>query len=86
MDLDIFTASLGGELMVDTFDGKVKLNVKPETQNGTTVKLKGKGFPIYKKEGHFGDLYITYKLKIPTHLSKREKELLQELKNLRKNG
>ena len=86
VDLDIFTATLGGDLMVDTFDGKVKLTVKPETQNGTTVKLKGKGFPVYKKEGHFGDLYITYKLKIPTHLSKREKELLQELKNLRKNG
>lgn len=86
VDLDIFTATLGGELMVETFDGKAKLNVKPETQNGTTVKLKGKGFPVYKKEGHFGDLYITYKLKIPTRLSKREKELLQELKNLRKDG
>ncbi|MCY2688750.1 J domain-containing protein [Salinimicrobium sp. TH3] len=86
VDLDIFTATLGGDLTVDTFDGKVKLNVKPETQNGTTVKLKGKGFPVYKKEGHFGDLFITYNLKIPTRLSGREKELLQELKKLRKNG
>ena len=86
VDLDIFTATLGGELTVDTFDSKVKLTVKPETQNGTTVKLKGKGFPVYKKEGHFGDLYLTYKLKIPTHLSAREKELLQELKNIRRNG
>jgi curved DNA-binding protein len=86
VELDIFTAILGGELMVDTFDGKVKLTVKPETQNGTTVKLKGKGFPFYKKEGSFGDLLVTYKLKIPTNLSVREKELLQELKKLRKNG
>ncbi len=86
VDLDIFTATLGGDLTVDTFDGKVKLNVKPETQNGTTVKLKGKGFPVYKKEGQFGDLFITYNLKIPTNLSGREKELLQELKKLRKNG
>jgi curved DNA-binding protein len=86
VDLDIFTASLGGELMVETFDGKAKLNVKPETQNGTTVKMKGKGFPVYKKDGQFGDLYVTYKLKIPTRLTNREKELLQELKNLRKNG
>lgn len=86
VDLDIFTATLGGDLMVDTFDGKVKLSVKPETQNGTTVKLKGKGFPVYKKEGHFGDLFVTYKLKIPTNLSAREKELLQELKKLRNNG
>lgn len=86
VELDIFTALLGGDIMIDTFDGKAKLTVKPETQNGTTVKLKGKGFPVYKKEGSFGDLLITYKLKIPTNLSVREKELLQELKNLRKNG
>lgn len=86
VDLDIFTATLGGEITVETFDGKVKLTVKPETQNGTTVKLKGKGFPVYKKEGHFGDLYITYKLKIPTHLTAREKELIQELQKLRSNG
>ena len=86
VDLDIFTAILGGDLMVETFDGKVKLSVKPETENGTTVKLKGKGFPVYKKEGHFGDLYITYKLSIPKNLSAREKELLQELKKLRNNG
>ncbi|NJW54171.1 DnaJ C-terminal domain-containing protein [Salinimicrobium oceani] len=86
VDLDIFTAMLGGELMVDTMDGKVKLTVKPETQNGTQVKLKGKGFPVYKKEGQFGDLYITYNLKIPANLSPREKELIQELKKLRSNG
>lgn len=86
VELDIFTATLGGELTVDTFDGKAKLTVKPETQNDTTVKLKGKGFPVYKKEGQYGDLFITYKLKIPTNLSRREKELLQELKKLRSNG
>lgn len=86
VDLDMYTAALGGSITVDTFDGKVKLTVKPETQNGTTVKLKGKGFPVYKKEGQFGDLFITYKIKIPTNLSNKEKELLQELQKLRKHG
>lgn len=86
VDLDIYTATLGGAITVETFDGKAKLTVKPETQNGTTVKLKGKGFPVYKKEGQFGDLFITYKVKVPTNLSPREKELLQELQKLRKNG
>lgn len=86
VDLDMYTAALGGDITVDTLDGKVKLKVKPETQNGSQVKLKGKGFPVYKKEGHFGDLYITYKIKIPTHLSAKEKELLQELQKLRKHG
>ncbi|WP_456421117.1 DnaJ C-terminal domain-containing protein [Lutibacter sp.] len=83
VDLDLYKAVLGGEVTVDTFDGKVKLKVKPETQNGTKVKLKGKGFPIYKKEGSFGDLYITYQIKIPTNLTKREKELFTELSKLR---
>lgn len=86
LDLDIFTAALGGELTVDTLDGKVKLKVRPETQNGTKVKLKGKGFPKYKKENQFGDLYITYQLKLPTNLSVREKELLKELQKERNNG
>ncbi|AMC10593.1 molecular chaperone DnaJ [Lutibacter profundi] len=83
VDLDLYKAVLGGEVTVDTFDGKVKLKIKPETQNGTKVKLKGKGFPIYKKEGSFGDLYITYQIKIPTNLTKRENELFTELSKLR---
>lgn len=86
VDLDIFTAALGGEITIDTMDGKVKLKVKPETQNGTKVKLKGKGFPVYKQEGRFGDLYVTYQLKMPTNLSQREKELLKELQKMRNNG
>jgi curved DNA-binding protein len=83
IDLDLYKALLGGEVVMDTFDGKVKLNVKPETKNLTKVKLKGKGFPVYKKEGHFGDLYITYQIKIPTNLSDKEKELIKELAKLR---
>jgi len=83
VDLDLYTAMLGGDLMVDTFNGKVKLTIKPETQNGTKVKLKGKGFPKYKKEGQFGDLYITYQIKTPTKLTDKEKELFTELQKLR---
>lgn len=83
VDLDLYKAILGGDIEVDTFDGKVKLKVKPSTQNGTKVKLKGKGFPKYKKKGKFGDLYITYQIKIPTNLTAREKELFKELANQR---
>lgn len=81
--IDLYTAILGGHVTVDTFDGKVKLKIKPETQNGTKVKLTGKGFPVYKKEGRFGDLYITYDIQMPTKLSAKEKELFNELKNLK---
>ncbi|MFE3871132.1 DnaJ C-terminal domain-containing protein [Flavobacterium sp. ZS1P70] len=81
--LDLYTAISGGEVTADTFDGKAKLTVKPGTQNGTKVKLKGKGFPVYKKEGEFGDLYITYQIQIPINLSEKEKELFMELAKLR---
>jgi curved DNA-binding protein len=83
VDLDLYKAILGGDITIDTFDGKVKLNVPAGTQNGTKVKLKGKGFPVYKKEGQFGDLYITYEIKIPISLSEKEKELFTELSTLR---
>jgi curved DNA-binding protein len=85
-DVDLYTALLGGEVLVDTFDGKVKLKVAPETQSGTKVKLKGKGFPVYKKENEFGDLFVTYKVKLPTSLSDKEKELFTELQKIRSNG
>ncbi|QLC65484.1 J domain-containing protein [Flavobacterium sp. LPB0248] len=81
--IDLYTAILGGETYINTFDGKVKIKVPPETQPGTKVKLKGKGFPVYKKENQFGDLYITYTIKLPTKLSNKEKELFEELAKLR---
>jgi len=83
VDLDLYTALLGGNIPVDTFDGKAKLTVKPETQNGTRVKLKGKGFPVYKKADAFGDLFITYDIKTPTNLTEKEKALFTELSKLR---
>jgi curved DNA-binding protein len=79
VDLDLYKAILGGEIMMETLIGKVKLTVKPETQNGTKIKLKGKGFPVYKNEGQFGDLLITYVIKIPTNLTDKQKTLFTEL-------
>ncbi|OKZ22343.1 MAG: molecular chaperone DnaJ [Bacteroides finegoldii] len=82
VEVDLYSAVLGGEKVVDTLDGKVKLKIKPETQNGTKVRLKGKGFPVYKKEGQFGDLIVTYSVKIPTNLTDRQKELFRELQSM----
>ncbi|REC55712.1 J domain-containing protein [Chryseobacterium piscium] len=79
--IDLYTAVLGGEVTVNTLDGSVNLKVKPGTQNGTTVRLKGKGFPVYKKDGHFGDLFATYDVKLPTDLTDKQKELFEQLKN-----
>ena len=82
INLDLYTAILGGEITIPTFDGKVKLKVSAGTQNGTQVKLKGKGFPVYKKEGQYGDLYVTYNIAIPTHLTEKQTELFTELSKL----
>lgn len=83
VDLDLYTAILGGEITIDTFNSKVKLKIVPDTLNGTKVKLKGKGFPVYKKDNKFGDLIITYQIKIPTKLNDKEKELFTELQKIR---
>jgi curved DNA-binding protein len=78
-DLDLYTAVLGGEITLDTLNGKVNLKVRPETQNGSKVKLTGKGFPVYKNEGHYGDFYVTYAVKIPTNLTDKQRALFNEL-------
>lgn len=77
--LDLYSAVLGGEIILDTLNGKVKLRVKPGTQNGSIVMLKGKGFPVYKKEGQFGNLLVTYSVKIPESLTEKQKALFIEL-------
>jgi curved DNA-binding protein len=80
--IDLYTAVLGGETVIDTLDSKVKLKVAPGTQNGTRVRLKGKGFPVYKKEGQHGDLYVTFTIKIPADLTEKQKELFTELSKI----
>ena len=80
--IDLYTALLGGETTIETLKGKVKLKVNPETQYGTKIRLKGKGFPVYKKEGETGDLYVTYEIKLPVNLTEKQKILFTELSKL----
>lgn len=77
--LDLYKAVLGGDVMIDTLSTPVKVKIRPETQNGTKIRLKGKGFPVYKEEGHFGDLIVTFSVKIPTNLTEKQKQLFEEL-------
>ncbi|QKJ28700.1 J domain-containing protein [Mucilaginibacter mali] len=77
--VDLYTAVLGGEITADTLNGKVKLKLKPETQQGAKVKLKGKGLPVYKKADQFGDLYLTYDIQVPENLTDKQRELFEEL-------
>ena len=79
--IDLYTALLGGEVMIPTLNSQVKLKVKSVTQPNRRVRLKGKGFPVYKKEGQFGDLFVTYKVDFPKELNDKQKELVEQLKN-----
>lgn len=79
VNIDLYTAVLGGEVTVNTLDGQVKLKVRPGTQNDAKVRLKGKGFPIYKQDGTYGDLIVTYHVTIPTTLTDKQKDLFRQL-------
>lgn len=79
VQVPLVKAVLGGEIVVETLTGKVKLKIAPGTDNGTKVKLKGKGFPKYKKEGQFGDLILTYSVAIPKKLTHEQRSLFEAL-------
>lgn len=80
VNIDMYTALLGGEGIIKLSNGsKIKLKIKPETQNGTKVRVRGKGYD--RGDGTFGDLIITYNVKLPTGLNDRQKELLRQMKD-----
>ena len=80
--IDLYTALLGGEVILTLSNGqKVKMKVKPETQPGTKVRLRGKGYD--RGDGTFGDLVITYQVKLPTNLTEQQKQLLRQMQYAR---
>ncbi|MBQ8365121.1 MAG: DnaJ domain-containing protein [Bacteroidaceae bacterium] len=78
---DIYTLLLGGEVTLPTLGGDVRMNIKPGTPPDSKLRLKGKGFPKYKKEGESGDLIVTIKMLMPA-LNEEQKELLQKMRSL----
>ncbi len=81
--LDLYTALLGGEVRVPTLDGDVQLKIPPETRNGRTFRLTGRGMPHLRQPEQRGDLYATVQVHLPQGLSQRERELVEELARLR---
>jgi len=81
VNIDLYTALLGGEMIIQLSNGtKIKLRVKENTQNGTKVRVRGKGYD--RGDGTFGDLIITYNVQLPTSLNERQKALLREMKGV----
>lgn len=79
VNIDLYTALLGGEIIIQLSSGqKIKLKVKAGTQNGAKVRLRGKGYD--RGDGTYGDLIITYNVKLPERLNDRQRQLLMEMK------
>ncbi|TDN39697.1 J domain-containing protein [Hymenobacter sp. UV11] len=81
--VSLYRALLGGEQTVETLGGPVKIKLKPETTNGSRLRLRGKGFPVYRQEGQHGDLYLRLNVQLPTDLSEEERDLIRQLAKLR---
>jgi molecular chaperone DnaJ len=79
--ISFIQASLGTKLDVATVDGTIEVKVPAGTQPGTVLKVSGKGVPVVNSGKH-GDLLLTVRVIIPNKLSKKEKELIEELAKL----
>ena len=80
VEVDMYTALLGGKAPVRTFDGTLMLTIKPGTQNGQVFRLRNKGMPKLRQAEQHGDLYVKVDVRLPTDLTSRQRELLEEMR------
>lgn len=80
--INLYDAVLGNDIVVDTLSGKLKIKISPGTQNGKTIRIKGKGMPIYERPEYFGDLYLLLNVQIPEKLSEKQRKIFEELKEI----
>ena len=78
--IDLFTAVLGGTVTVNTLSGDVSLTIPPGTQPGQKFRLSGRGMPLLKSSGSYGNLYVVVKVELPKKLNEEQKKLFEELR------
>lgn len=78
--IDLYTAVLGGEIIIETLSEKLKVQIAASTQNGKSIRLKQKGMPLYEKSNSYGDLYIQLQVLIPEKLTDRQRELFNQIR------
>ena len=83
LKIPLYTAVLGGDVVVPTLGGEVKLRIQPGTQSGQTVRVKGRGMPRLRQPEQHGDLFARILIQVPTDLSGRELALFEQLASLR---
>lgn len=84
LETDLYTAVLGGTADIPAFGEKVKIKIPPEAQQGMMLRLSGRGLPQFENSARRGNLYVKINIQLPENLTKKEKELFQELAKLRK--
>lgn len=85
VEVDLYSAILGGKMEIPTLTGNVKMNIPKGCENGKVLRLKGKGMPFYNSPNRYGDLLVTLKVSLPKNLTPEEEQLFQRLQDLRKN-
>jgi curved DNA-binding protein len=82
-NVDLYVILLGGEIQIPTMKGSLTMKVKPGTQPGQLIRLKGRGMPKIKGTDEYGDLFVRMNVVLPTDLSAKERALFRELANMR---
>ena len=77
----MYDALLGGKGTIDCYNKTITFTIPAGTANGKVLRIKGKGFPIYKQEGKFSDLLISIIVDIPTNLDEEDKKAIQKIKD-----
>jgi len=84
VDIDIYTAVLGGKMPVETMDKTIQMNIPAGTDSDKTFRLKGMGMPVYENPGTNGDAFVRVLIKTPKNLSEKERELFSQLADFKK--
>ena len=80
-NISLYDALLGGKEKIDCFDKIISFTIPSSTPNGKVLRVKGKGFPIYKQEGKFSDLLISIMVDIPANLDDEDMAMIQKIKD-----
>lgn len=80
-NVDVFDAMIGGKSVIEVFDKKINFTIPRGTQNGATLRIQGKGFPIYEVPDTYSDLYIQILVELPKNLNENEINLIKQIKS-----
>ena len=84
-EIDLYAAILGGDEIIDIFGDKIKFTIPAGTQNTSSLRIRGKGFPLYGNNTQRGDVYVRVMVILPSNLTEEQKELFMKLKQLSNN-